>query len=102
MTSESMSSGPKSSEPGLDGNVLAGDLREIFAFEATATVSTCAACGTRAPVATWTVFVRAPGMIARCPTCGRVQVRIVHAPDERTWVDLSGLARLELGGHGVA
>jgi hypothetical protein len=80
----------------LDGNVLAGDLREVFAFEATTSMTTCAGCGNRAPLATWMVFVNAPGMVARCANCDLVQLRIVHDERGRTWVDLSGIASLEL------
>jgi hypothetical protein len=84
------------SETTLDGNVLAGLLRDVFSFEATTTVATCAGCGTRALVATWAVYVDAPGIVARCTSCQTVQVGIVRQDDERMWVDLSGIANLEV------
>jgi hypothetical protein len=89
------------SESTLDGNVLVGPLREVFAFEATEAVATCAGCGTRAAVATWQVFVSAPAFVARCRTCGRVQTRVAHAEDGRAWIDLSGVASLEIASHHV-
>lgn len=82
----------------LDGNALAGLLGEVFSFEPTATISTCSGCGNRAPMATWLVFVNTPGIVARCARCDAVQIRIVHGPHGRTWVDLSGVARLEILG----
>ena len=83
------------SEMVVDGNALAGALAEVFAFEATEAVATCAGCGNRGPMATWVVFVGGPGPVARCPGCGWVQVRIVRDPRGRTWIDLSGVTRIE-------
>jgi ABC-type uncharacterized transport system auxiliary subunit len=86
MTSESM----------LDGNVLAGTLRDVFSFEATAAIATCAGCGNRAPVADWLVFVNAPGIVARCANCEKVQMRIVHDAAGHMWLDLSGVDALRV------
>jgi hypothetical protein len=86
MTSESM----------LDGNVLAGTLREVFSFEATTAIATCAGCGNRAPVADWLVFVNAPGVVARCSNCETVQMRIVHDDGGHVWVDVSGVNALQI------
>jgi hypothetical protein len=86
MTSESM----------LDGNVLAGTLREVFSFEATGAIATCAYCGNRAPVADWLVFVNAPGIVARCSKCEKVQIRVVDDDAGHVWVDVSGVAALQI------
>jgi len=86
MTSDSM----------LDGNVLAGALREVFSFEATAAVALCSGCGNRAAVGDWLVFVRAPGLVARCSNCDKVQLRIVHDDAGRIWVDVSGIDSLQV------
>jgi hypothetical protein len=86
MTSESM----------LDGNALAGTLREVFSFEATAAIATCARCGNTAPVADWLVFVNAPGVVARCSNCEKVQMRIVHDPTGRVWLDVSGVDAIRI------
>jgi len=80
----------------LDGNVLAGALREVFSFEATAAVTTCAGCGNQGPVADWLVFVNAPGIVARCSNCETVQIRIVHDDAGHVWVDVSGLDALQI------
>ena len=41
------------------------------------------------------VFDHAPGVVARCPTCDQVLLRLVHGPG-RTWMDLRGLTYLQL------
>jgi hypothetical protein len=81
----------------LDGNVLAGVLREVFSFEATAAIATCAGCGKHAPVADWHVFVDAPGTVARCSSCETVQLRMVHDDAGRVWIDLSGVEAFQVG-----
>jgi len=86
------------SESVLDGNALAALLGDVFSFEPTTSISTCSGCGSRVPMAAWVVFVSAPGIVARCSSCEAVQIRIVHGPHGRTWVDLSGVARLEIVG----
>jgi hypothetical protein len=85
------------SESALDGNALGGPLGELFAFEVTTAMATCAGCGSQLPVATWVVFMHAPGIVARCSICDCVQLRVVRAETGRTWVDLSGLEIIEIG-----
>jgi len=78
----------------LDGNAIAGLLTDVFGEEMTTAVGTCAACGAAREVATFAVYMRAPGTVARCPTCASllmVFVTIRHI----TCVDLGGLAALE-------
>jgi Family of unknown function (DUF6510) len=41
------------------------------------------------------VFDHAPGVVARCPSCDQVLVRLVHGPG-RAWLDLRGLAYLQV------
>ena len=53
----------------VDGNALAGDLREIFAVDLTVATGQCAGCGYRGSVATLRVYQNAPGIVARCPHC---------------------------------
>jgi len=80
----------------LDGNALGGPLGELFTFDITSAVATCAGCGRRSPGAAWVVFVDAPGIVARCAQCERVQLRLVNDGTGRTWVDLSGIETLEI------
>jgi hypothetical protein len=79
----------------VDGNTLAGPLREIFAVELTAAVGRCASCGRVDTVAALRVYPHAPGTVARCVGCDAVLVRLVRGP-ERAWLDLRGLVCLEI------
>jgi len=40
------------------------------------------------------VYDRAMGMVARCPGCDSVLMRVVRGPD-RAWLDMRGLVSLE-------
>lgn len=79
----------------IDGNVLAGPLREIFAVDVTLATGSCLACGFAGPVATLRVYAYAPGLVARCPGCDAVVLRLVRGPD-RAWLDLRGMSCLEI------
>jgi hypothetical protein len=41
------------------------------------------------------VFDHAPGVVARCPSCDQVLLRLVSGPG-RAWLDLRGLAYLQV------
>jgi predicted oxidoreductase len=41
------------------------------------------------------VFDHAPGVVARCPACDQVLLRLVPGPGS-TWLDLRGLTFLQL------
>ena len=79
----------------LDGNGVAGALGEVFAFEITTAVSTCASCGAVGEVGVLHAYVHAPGTVVRCPRCGAVLMRVVRS-DERLWVDVQGVRSLEV------
>ena len=64
----------------LDGNATAGDLADVFAFDVTTAITTCATCRHTHPVATLRAYLRAPGMVLRCASCDAVQVRFVRSP----------------------
>jgi uncharacterized Zn finger protein len=78
----------------LDGNGVAGVLDEVFAFEMTTAVSTCASCGAVGEVGVLHAYVHAPGTVVRCPRCGAVLMRVVRS-EERLWVDVQGVRSLE-------
>jgi ribosomal protein S27E len=78
-----------------DGTALAGPLQSVLAVEVTTAVGRCSGCGRTAPMAEVRVFDHAPGVVARCPGCGQVLVRLVRGPG-RAWLDLRGLAYLQL------
>ena len=79
----------------LDGNAMAGDLADIFAVDVTAAVATCAGCGHSGAVAELRLWSAAPGLVARCPQCTDVILRVVRAPG-RVFLDLRGALRLEI------
>jgi len=41
------------------------------------------------------VYMNAPGVVVRCPTCDQVQMRIVRGRG-KFWIDMSGIRCLEL------
>jgi hypothetical protein len=83
------------SEGWTDGNRLAGPLADVFAVDITTVVGRCVSCGTVGALATAHVYDRAPGMVARCPSCGQSLLRLVRGPD-RAWLDVRGLSYLEV------
>lgn len=79
----------------LDGNAAAGELGDVFAFEVTAALGTCGACGATAELGAVVVYVHAPGTVLRCRSCSAVLLRLVRGQD-RAWLDASGLRSVEI------
>jgi hypothetical protein len=79
---------PDAASP-LDGNAVAGLLREVFACEMTVAVVTCAGCGAAAPVGAVRVFGGAMGAILSCAACDTAVVRLARTP-RGAWLDLRG------------
>jgi Zn finger protein HypA/HybF involved in hydrogenase expression len=79
----------------LDGNVLGGELGELFTVDITAATGRCASCGTVSAIAQTHVFTDAPGVVARCPSCSGVMLRLVRGTG-RAWLDLRGITCLQL------
>jgi hypothetical protein len=77
----------------LDGNAAAGTLREVFAVDITAAIGKCAGCGRTGVFAETHVYMDAPGLVARCPGCDDVLLRVVTTPTD-TYLDLRGLTYL--------
>ena len=80
----------------LDGNAAAGTLEQMFAFEVTTAVGTCANCGAVGPVGGTNVYAQAPGIVVRCPACEAVLLRVAHDSDSRYWLEMTGLRSLEV------
>lgn len=79
----------------LDGNAAAGSLSELFAVDLTAAIARCNGCGHTAVFAESRLYVDAPGMVARCPGCESVLLRVVKTPND-TYLDLRGLTYLRV------
>ena len=85
----------KTSDLKVDGNAVAGLLREVFAFEMTSATGTCGNCGGVAQVGAAYAYVEAPGAVLRCPICDFVLLRVVRS-EERLWFEMRGVRSLEL------
>ncbi len=79
----------------LDGNMLGGELGELFTADITTAVGQCASCGATGTIAQTMVYADAPGLVARCPACGAVMLRLARGPG-RAWLDLRGITCLQL------
>jgi ribosomal protein S27E len=84
-----------SSDLWSDGNALTGHVQNVFRVDLSTAVGRCTGCGRTGPMAEVRVFDHAPGVVARCPTCDQVLLRLVHGPG-RAWLDLRGLTWLQL------
>ena len=78
----------------LDGNAIGGVLFDVFGVEMTAATGICASCGASGHVAEFVVYLRAPGTVVRCRSCGSLLMVLVTVRGI-TCVDMRGLADLE-------
>jgi Family of unknown function (DUF6510) len=78
----------------LDGNAVAGLLREVFAVEMTTALGTCGSCGASDAVGAMHVY-RGAGVVMRCPHCDNVLVTIVK-DDTRVLIGFQGVRTLQV------
>lgn len=78
-----------------DGNMLAGPLSDVFAVEVTGATACCRGCGRRSTVAELVVYGPSPGLVARCPGCDDVLLRVAKTTNA-VWLDLAGMVSLRL------
>ncbi len=62
----------------LDGNAIAGHLRDVFAVEMTTALGTCAGCGATEPLGAVRLY-RGAGFVLRCPHCNNVLATLVES-----------------------
>ena len=79
----------------LDGNAAAGELSKILAVDVTAAVGQCAHCGATRRFAEAHVYMRGPGVVARCAACEHVLLRLVSV-GHRVVLDMRGITYLSL------
>jgi Family of unknown function (DUF6510) len=79
----------------LDGNAAAGALQEVFPFDATLALATCAECGARGELGGASAYLDGPGVVLRCASCESVLLRLARN-ENRIWLELSGCASLEV------
>ena len=77
----------------LDGNAAAGELSRIFAVDITSAEGQCANCGARRRFAETHLYTQCPGLIARCPLCEHIILRVADV-QHRVFLDLRGLTYL--------
>jgi hypothetical protein len=82
----------------LDGNDMLGPLAEIFAVDVSTAVAPCTNCRQPNVVAELHVYggPNAPGLVARCPGCEHVVLRLVRGPAS-AWLEVSGTLRIPMG-----
>src|SRR5919107_5378749 len=96
-----MTQAPEAPDRRLDGNAAAGVLRQVFAVDVTAAVSTCAHCGQPAPLGAHLVYADAPALVIRCPGCMQVVMRAASdAGGVR--LEMSGVRMLRMPAAAVA
>ncbi len=78
----------------LDGNAMAGLLREVFADDMTTAIGTCGRCGAREAMGSAHAYQGA-GMVLRCSHCDHALVKLVRS-DTRIWIGFPGIQTLEL------
>jgi hypothetical protein len=79
----------------LDGNAAGGELSNLFAMDVTAAEGQCAHCGEKRRFAEAHLFMRGPGIVARCAVCENVLLRLVNVR-ERMFLDMRGMTFLSL------
>ena len=79
----------------LDGNAAAGLLGELFRFDLTVALGTCAGCGAEHPLGAVLLYGQAMGAILRCPGCDQALLRVGQVAGER-WLDLRGLRTVRI------
>jgi len=77
----------------LDGNAVGGILREVFTHEMTNVLATCVGCGSKGRIAELLQYAHPMGVVLRCPTCDRAEVRIVRTSTFYC-VDIAGVQLL--------
>jgi hypothetical protein len=79
----------------LDGNAAAGELSKIFVMDVTAAEGQCAHCGATKRFAEVHLYMQSPGVVARCPVCEHVLLRLVNVR-QRVFLDMRGMRYVSL------
>jgi Family of unknown function (DUF6510) len=77
----------------LDGNAAAGELNRVFVSDVTAAEGQCDNCGAKNRLAETHFYMQAPGLVARCPVCEHVLLRLANIR-QRVFLDVRGLTYL--------
>lgn len=80
----------------VDGNAAAGALSEVFVPDMTAARTKCAGCGSTRMMGELMVYAHGMGMVARCPDCESVVMRMSRTPTH-VWLDATGATSIVIG-----
>jgi hypothetical protein len=75
----------------LDGNAMAGLLRELFDVEMTMAPVECVSCGRVGELGSLWAFIETPGYVMRCPECQNIIIRMAVTTQE-VYLDARGAA----------
>ena len=79
----------------LDGNAIAGLLREVFGGEMTHQAGCCRSCGSVSLVGAVHVYMQAPGVVMRCPACSSV-LMVMTSVGDVTRISVESLRWIEM------
>ena len=79
----------------VDGNAAAGELSKIFVMDVTAAEGQCAHCGAIKHFGEAHVYMKGPGIVARCAVCQEVLLRLVNVR-QRVLLDVRGMTYMSL------
>lgn len=92
---------PRASRPDamrVDGNAAAGILSELFTPDLTSARARCAGCNATKAIGALLVYAHGMGMVARCPSCEGVILRVVKTPTH-LWFEATGATSIAVA-HG--
>ena len=82
----------------VDGNAAAGMLSELFTPDLTSARARCAGCHATQVIGALLVYAHGMGMVARCPKCEGVIMRVVKTPTH-LWFEATGATSIAVA-HG--
>ena len=77
----------------VDGNAAGGLFGELFAVDLTGARAKCGGCGAAEMVGALLVYAHGMGMVARCPHCEGVVMRMSRTPTH-IWLDARGASSI--------
>jgi hypothetical protein len=85
----------------VDGNALAGALREVFVYEMTSARVACRGCGKVEPLGAEHAYIQAPGQVLRCCYCESVLL-VITKPGGRYLLGFEGVRSIEISAERLA
>jgi hypothetical protein len=90
--------GPLVDATHVDGNAAAGMLSELFTPDLTSARARCAGCSATQSIGALLLYAHGMGMVARCPSCEGVILRVVKTPTH-LWFEATGATSIAVA-HG--